>query len=366
MPAIKVAIIFATDGSDGGDEIIAPFATASFAAGLRIAGSTPLMIAVTPDGEAAAGQTFGGADLVRSSAAGLRDLIAGERPDAIQTFGMETRLAAIWPTAAALDVPLAHCVSSWRGGDAQTRPVTGSVFAVARAKRASRHVGAVIGTSRAAAGRLIAAGWFSGAAFSVILPPPVERIGAVPAPAPRAASGEPVFGIYAPGAPGDLFAFVARAIDLTGRRDAIRIRVAAKHLPREPGPIAVVEATGINEFLATIDVLVVPAYDDAAAPAVIAALRAGKSVIVPDCGGAAELIEYGRHGVMFAAGSVYHLANAMNLIGESWQDKPVLLAAGGPAIAKTHPTIVAQGFAAALQRLVSARSQQRVAGSSHG
>ncbi len=366
MPAIKVAIIFATDGSDGGDDIIAPFATASFAAGLRIAGSTPLMIAVTPHGDAMVGPTFGGADLLRSSAAGLCDLIAGERPDAIQTFGMETRLAAIWPMATALDVPLAHCVSSWRGGETQTRPVAGWTFAVARAKRASRHVGAVIGTSRAAAGRLIAAGWFSNATFSVILPPPVERSGASPAPTPRAAGGEPVFGIYDPGASGDLFAFVARAIDLTGRRDAIRIRVAARHLPREPGPMTVVEARGIDEFLGTIDVLVVPAYDDAAAPAVIAALRAGKSVIVPDCGGAAELIEYGRHGVMFAAGSVYHLANAMNLIGQSWQDKPVLLAAGGPAIAKTHPTIVAQGFAAALQRLVSARSEQRVAGSSHG
>jgi glycosyltransferase involved in cell wall biosynthesis len=213
---------------------------------------------------------------------------------------------------------------------------------------------------------LVSAGWFSGAAFSVILPPPVERSGAAPMPTPRAAGGEPVFGIYDPGAAGDLFAFVARAIDLTGRRDDIRVRIAAKHAPRGPGPMTVVEPGGIDEFLATIDVLVVPAYHDAAASALIAALRAGKSVIVPDCGGAAELIEYGRHGVMFAAGSVYHLANAMNLIGQSWQDKPVLLAEGGPAIAKTHPTIVAQGFAAALQRLVSARSQPRVAGTSHG
>jgi hypothetical protein len=363
MPAMKVAIIFATDGSDGGDEIIAPFATASFAAGLRLAGFTPLMIAA-PHGGATSDETFGGADLVHSSATGLRDLIAGERPDAIQTFGMEMHLAGIWPMATALDVPVAHCVSSWRGGDAQTRPVTGSVFAAAQAKRASRHVGAVIGTSRAAAGRLIAAGWFSGAAFSVILPPPVERSGA--APAPRAAGGEPVFGIYDPGAPRELFAFVAHAIDLTGRRDNIRIRVAAKHPPREVGPMTVVEAAAIDEFLATLDVLVVPAYRDAAAPALIAALRAGKSVIVPDCGGAAELIEYGRHGVMFAAGSAYHLANAINLIGQSWQETPVLLAEGGPAIARTHPTIVAQGFAEALQRLVSARSQQRVAGTSHG
>ncbi len=90
---------------------------------------------------------------------------------------------------------------------------------------------------------------------------------------------------------------------------------------------------------------------------------------MPDPSGAAELIEYGRHGLTFAAGSAYHFANAMNIVSQSWQQKPVLLADGGRAIARTDPAQVAQTFATAYRRLAARQpvpALRAVAVSSHG
>ena len=66
---------------------------------------------------------------------------------------------------------------------------------------------------------------------------------------------------------------------------------------------------------------------------------------MPDQGGAAELIEYGRHGLMFCDGSAYHFANALNLIRQSWIERPVLRLEEGLAAARTEPLAVAQAFA---------------------
>jgi len=363
---MKVAIIFATDGSDGEDAIVAPFVSAGFIDGLRHNGVEPVLISVAPDHDGAAGgRVQPGSPLLRCARDGLAALIVGERPDAIQTFGPEHRLAAIWSLAA--DQPLGHCVSCWRGDDAEASAFAMLSLAAARMKRASRHIDGLIGTSRAAVGRLIADGWFPDAAFSVILPPPVERSGVAAAvPGPHAA--DPVFGIYDPLASPDLVAFASHAIDLTGRRDAVRMKIAVRNPTIGGGPVSFVAAAGVDAFLSAVDVLVVPAYDDSIAQAVIAALQSGKSVIVPDRSGAAELIEYGRHGLMFAAGSAYHLANAMNLVSQSWSQTPVLLAEGGPAIARTDPAADAQSFAAVYRRLVSAHASERddARGFSHG
>jgi hypothetical protein len=240
-------------------------------------------------------------------------------------------------------------------------------LAAMRIRRASRHVDGLLGTSRAAAGSLIADGCFSRAAFSVIFPPPVERAGAaVTASAASPRAQEPVFGIYDPWASRALIAFVSYAIELTGRRDALQLRIAVREPAADRAPVSFVAATGIDEFLGGIDVLVVPAYDDSIALALIAALRSGKAVIVPDCSGAAELIEYGRHGVMFPARSAYHLANTVNLVSQSWSQTPVLLAEGGAAIAKTNPAAVAHSFAMTCERLVSAHGRARGAASSRG
>jgi Glycosyl transferases group 1 len=364
---MKVAIIFATDGSDGEDAIVAPFVSAGFVDGLRHNGVEPVLISVAPDHDGAAGgRVQPGSPLLRCARDGLAGLIAGERPDTIQTFGPEHRLSTIWPLAA--DKPLGHCVACWRGDDAEASAFAIPSLTAARMRRASRHIDGLIGTSRAAVGRLIADGWFPDAAFSVVLPPPVERSGAAVAAVPGPHAADPVFGIYDPLASSDLIAFASHAIDLTGRRDAVRMKIAVQNPTTGGGPVSFVAAAGVDAFLSAVDVLVVPAYDDSIAQAVIAALRSGKSVIVPDRSGAAELIEYGRHGLMFAAGSAYHLANAMNLVSQSWSQTPVLLAEGGPAIARTNPAAVAQSFAAVYQRLVSAHAGERGAapGFAHG
>jgi glycosyltransferase involved in cell wall biosynthesis len=167
-----------------------------------------------------------------------------------------------------------------------------------------------------------------------------------------------VFGVYAPAAAAALFSFLSHAVDLTGGPDAIQVRVATHNPPATAAPrISTVAAGDPDDFVAAIDVLAVPVYDDAVAGALMAALRSGKSVIVPDRGGGAELIEYGRHGLMFGAGSAYHLAGAINLISQGWSEKPVLFATGGPAVARTQPSAVAASFATVWERAVAARDQ---------
>jgi hypothetical protein len=353
---MKVAIVLAADGTKHEDAILAPFRSASFVDGLKIADIDPVMVSVVPDhvalGPAGEGE-------LRCRRAGLGEVIAGTRPDAIQTVGPERGLPAIWRIAADIKAPLVHCVSSRREGigerDGEATGLASLVpsLAMLRARRGSRHVDALIGTSRAAVGGLMTGGYFPRAAFSVIVPPPVERAAAA-VEAASARASEPVFGIYDPGASADLIAFVSHAIQLTGRPNALQVRIALHEPPPAVAPpLSFVAADGIDGFLAGVDVLAVPAYDDSVAAALIAALRSGKSVIVPDRGGAAELIEYGRHGLMFSAGSAYHFANAMNIVSQSWSQKPVLLADGGPAIARTHPAAVAHSFAAVYARLLA-------------
>jgi hypothetical protein len=371
---MKVAIVFATDGSSREDAVLAPFRSAGFVEGLRIDRIDPMMLSVVPEHAAAAAAP---GEVCRPS--GLRKLIAEARPDAIQTFGLENRLAAVWRLAGEMKVPLAHCVSCWREplAEGQRQAIALVPFApspslgLLQARRASGHVGALLGTGRAASGGLLARGFFPHAQFSVVLPPPVERAATSGAAAGGPARAEPVFGIYDPHAAADLIAFASRAIQLTGRPQAFVVRIATNEptlgapLPspaRANGgadaaaPISLVAAESIDGFLAAIDVLAVPVYDDSIAAVLIAALRAGKSVIVPDRGGAAELIEYGRHGFMFSAGSAYHFATALNVVSQSWRQRPVLLADGGPAIAKTHPVAVAHGFATVYARLLAAPS----------
>jgi hypothetical protein len=59
---------------------------------------------------------------------------------------------------------------------------------------------------------------------------------------------------------------------------------------------------------------------------------------------------------MFSAGSAYHFATALNVVSQSWRQRPILLADGGPAIAKTHPVAVAHSFATVYARLLAAPS----------
>jgi glycosyl transferase family 1 len=362
---MKVALILATDGSTYEDAVLAPFRSAAFLDGLRTRGIAPVVIAVAPD-DAAAAAGASSEGLLRCTPRELAALVASHHVEAVQTFGPEHRVSDIWPMAAAAGLPIMHCVSCWRGSvEAALSSSRVSSLAARRAKRASRQVVAVVGTGRGAVGAMMEAGYFPNAMFSAIVPPPVTLDAAAASAAPERRT-DPVFGVYDPYASSDLITFAARALDLAGRRNLADIRIAMGAPPaKAPASVSIVPAADIGAFLATIDVLAVPAYDDSLAAPLIAALRAGKSVIVPDPSGAAELIEYGRHGLMFSADSAYHFANALDLLGQSWRQRPVLLADGGPAIARTHPATVAQDCAAAFHRVAAGHGGvQRT--SSHG
>ncbi len=363
---MKVAIIFAAGGSAVRDAILAPYRSSGFVAGLEGRGIAPVAIWVTSGEDDV---PTGGLDpphlqpqSIRCGVAGLGAVLAAERPDMIQTFGPERQLAPIWPVAAGAGVPVVHCVSAWRDetpdrdiAEAAPLPRLIASLPLSRARRASRYVDALIGTSRVAVGSLVTGGYFSHAAFSVIVPPPVEQ-GAAPV-APPVGGTAPVFGIYDPGATSSTLAFISHAIALTGGGNGFVTRVALRRRPPDAATasLAVVAAEGIERFLPAIDILAVPVFDDTAVVPLIAALRSRRSVIVPDRGGAAELIEYGRHGIMFAAGSAYHFANALNLVAQSWSETPVLRREGGPAITRTEPATVAAAFAGVYEGLLASR-----------
>jgi hypothetical protein len=238
-----VAIVFATDGSSREDAVLAPFRSAGFVDGLKIDRIDPVMISFVPEHAVVASAP---GEICRPS--GLRERIADARPDAIQTFGPEHRLTAVWRLAAEMKVPLAHCVSCWReapdDGNRQTTPPASLLLSLARlrARRASAHVDALLGTTRAAPGGLLADGFFPRARFSVVVPPPVERAGAAAAaavaPASSVSRATPVFGIYDPHAAADLVDFVSRPTHWTPanlRREDRDRRAAACSVAAVPG-----------------------------------------------------------------------------------------------------------------------------------
>jgi hypothetical protein len=360
---MKVALIFSTEGQAGEDAIL-PFASTPFIDSLVHAGLAPFVIRVIADAPGDAAEIHwsqSGPRALPMRRIRLATFLMAETPDAIATFGREHHLAGIWPVAAA-NAPLVHCVSSWPGDKTSAPAIPASLasLAAARVKRASRHVDAVAGTSRAAIAGFLTDGYFANAAFSAVVPPPVGGAAGVAAAVgpPANRRSVPVFGVYAPAAAAAQFSFISHAVGLTGRPDAIAVRVATHNAPATAAArISTVAAGNVEDFVAAIDVLAVPAYDDTMVAALIAALRSGKPVIVPDRGGGAELIEYGRHGLMFCAGSAYHFANAMNLISQGWGEKPVLFATGGPAIARTQPDAAAASFVAVWNRAAASRGR---------
>jgi hypothetical protein len=375
---MKVALIFADDGSGREDGVVGPFRSAAFLEGLRVAGIDPVLVFTEAGDHGNLIPRYPLPAGIRSLAAGghgLTALLADEKPDVVQTFGPEHRLTDVWPHADTTG-PLVHCISSWPDGVRQAKSMSAifAPLAAARMRRASVKVVALLGTSRAAIGGWLTGGYFAAAKLSVVVAPPVARasvaavfpaapigsaetaVASAPAvmnAAPETRTAVPVFGVHAPAASPDLIAFISYAVELTGCPDGIEVRLAVENPPAVAAPgISFVAAGDIDAFVAAIDVLAVAAYDDSSVAPVIAALRAGKSVIVPDCGGGAELIEYGRHGLMFCQGSPYHFANAVNIVSQSWGQMPVLSTDGGPAIAKTDPAAVAAAMVAVWERAV--------------
>jgi glycosyltransferase involved in cell wall biosynthesis len=354
---MKVALIFA--GAEP-DAALAPYRASPFLQALADEGLAPAVIGIAGERVAGSGPPREGIGRV-CAASDLRALLAAERPDAIQTFGWATALAPVWESVGPTGIPLIHFVSA--GGPVQddsglgaagarVRPKFAS-FAGWRARFASRPVAGVIGSNRADIGQHFERGFFPRARFSVLAPPPVDmRDGASAGPA----ASTPTFGVYDPDATAHVLGFIAHAVSLTGHPDDLSFRIAPsrlRSLVHAPEVMSFVDAPDLESFVAAVDALVLPYCEDRMVPAVLAALKARKIVIVPDGGVASELIEYGRHGVVYAAGSAYHLSMAINIVAQSRKDRPLDFQGVDAVIARTSPREVARTFAATYGRLVS-------------
>lgn len=348
---MKVALIFS--GAEPGSAF-APYRARPFVDGLAQEGIDAIVIDV--GGEIAPAAT--GANR-RCTLSELPNLLTAERVDAVQTFGPAPAVGPVW--SGARSVPIVHFVSA--GGPVQDdeglgfacarlRPRLGSV-AGRRARFASRRVAAVIGSNRADIGRHIETGFFPRAAFSMLAPPPVA---AGEGKLADTAASRPVFGVYDPHATAHVLSFVTRAVDLTGRPETFSVHIAPARLRilrAAPEAVSFVDPPDLGGFIGSIDALVLPYSEDRFVPTVLTALRARKIVIAPDGGIASELIEYGRHGVVYAAGSAYHLSMAINVVAQSWKNRPLDFAGVDAAIAHAAPQEVARTFAAAYRKLVA-------------
>lgn len=348
---MKVALAFA--GGGAGDAAYRPHRSPFFVDALAAEGVDGVLVDLAA-GEGSrvargAGDAAGADD--RNPIDRLAALVAQERPALVQTFGAMTDLAPVWRAAAQATATIVHYVSS------EDSPAQGFAQRIAAlpARLASRHVAGVIGSNRADLGRRLSEGYFPRARFTAIAPPPTEPP-AIEAFAPGPAdAGKPVFGFFDPDASGNALQFLLRAFDLTGAPDPFDLRIAPAALAaRAPGRAAqasFVDAADAAAFLRGVDALLAPEAHDRALPAIAVALAMRKVVVVPDSGAASELVEYGRHGVLFPAGSAYHLAMAINVMAQSWTNRPFAFAGVEAAIARTSRQAVARAFAAAYRRI---------------
>lgn len=339
---MKAALVFA-GGAAAGSTFL-PYRSRDFLAGLADAGVQAVVL--DPD-----------------QAGHLPQILAQDRPSVIQTFGATVDLAPVWRAAASTATPLLHFVAS--AGPTVERPARGAPFSVARAalaqrlaRRASRAVAGVLGSNRADIGRHFERGFFPRARFSMVAPPPTDPIGdrteIRPGRAEKARRAPPVLGLYDPEADGASLDLLLQAVALTGQSGTFALRIAPPALASRvatTGGAEFVAAAGAAAFVRDIDVLVVPRAHDRALAAIVAALAARKGVIVPDTGVATEIVDYGRCGLLYAAGSAYHLAMAINVMTEAWDNRPLSFDGVDDAIGRTTPAAVARVFATAWHRL---------------
>lgn len=361
---MKAALVFA--GPAAATATFRPYRSRAFLAAIAEAGIAPVVI----DLDLAPERRFDdvpaelpGLVTYRNHVDRLALIVAQEGAALVQTFGATTELVPVWHEAARAARPLVHFVSSVGAvAEAPTgRPrglgdLVGRARGVAdwRVRHASRHVAAVVGSNRADMGRHFRQGFFSRARFSLVAPPVAAPVPIAPAAEGRTPRSVPVLGVFDPEAAPATLALTSRAVALTGHSDLFRLHVAPAAFAREgalpPGAI-VVDTDDPVAFVRDIDVLVVPCADDRAGVAVLAALAARKSVVVPDTGALAELVDYGRRGVLFSADSAYHLAMAINVMTEAWTNRPFSFEGVEEAIDRAAPEAVARVFTDAWRRV---------------
>jgi hypothetical protein len=350
--AIKVAVVFRSGA--GRDQAAAGYRSVSFQSSLAAAGIDPVVIDVIGNDDPATAHAANGGLACREL--DFAGVLHGCAPRLVQTFGAESGLEAIWTAAAHADNPVLHFVQS---ENLAALPAKGPLArALAGLKlpgfgTGARHVTGVLGSNRAAISRYMDAGAFPGARFSRVIVPPVEWQD-VPAAAP-VGSPRPVFGVYDPYGTEQTLGFVLQAITSTGHPDLFEVKLAypAYQVPAiVPRNVSVVPPGDLRDFVNSIDALILPYDADHLAESLVTALRAGRTVIVPDGGLASELIGFGRHGVMFAAGSAYDLALKINIMTRSQDDRPFDFQGGRELTARCASAEVARAFAATYRSLV--------------
>lgn len=360
---MKAALVFA--GRTAAGTTFRPYRSRPFLATLAASGIEPVVVDVDlgPD-EPGPCTPVELAGLVgyHNAVDRLPLIVAQERVDVVQTFGATIDLAPVWRHAARAARPILHYVASEGAIEDGSTPASGLIDLArrgrglphVRARRASRHVSALIGSNCADIGRHVRDGFFPRARFSVVAPPPAPRPVSTNGPSPVLEQRLPVFGFHDPDADPERLDFLLRAVALTGQTGLFALRIAPAALAERialPPSVTAVDAASPEAFLRDVDVLIVPRADDRALAAVVAALAARRSVVVPDTGAAAELVGYGRRGLLYAAGSAYELAMALNVMAEAWTNRPFSFEGVDEAIARTAPEAVAAVFAAAWRRL---------------
>jgi hypothetical protein len=362
---MKVALVFA--GDSAAKPVLQPYRSLRFAGGLATEGITAVLVDVDIGRQsrvAPANHDAPGLIYYRNRVDRLPLILKQERPGVALTFGATLDLAPVWREAAKAGVPILHFVSS-EGSISEPpaavgpSPVRMPPQRLARAwhtRFASRHVAGLVGSNRADLGRHLCQSYFPRARFSIVAPPPT----CPSAPdAMRAVTGSaecPAFGFYDPEASESTLQFLLRAIDLTAPPDRFALRIApaalAARVPEHAGHATFVDAADPADFIRGIDVLLVPEAHDRALATIAAALVARRIVIAPDTGAAVELVEYGRHGVLYAAGSAYHFAMAINVMTQSWSNLPITFEGIDAAIPRTAPEQVARAFGRAFRKAV--------------
>lgn len=370
---MKAALVFA--GSTAAASCGA-YRAPGFLGALAEAGIEPVLIDldVVADARfASPGCAVAGVVSYRNHADRLALIVSQEHADVVQTFGATADLGPVWDDAARAAVPLVHFVGSAGAvGERAGRPGVPVVsdfsgprgtLAHWHARIASRHVAGVVGSNRADLGRHFRHGFFSRAGFSVVAPPPTprDRPAAAAAAAPRRSrESGPVLGFFDPEADGAALDMLFQAVALTGQAGTFSLHLAPESLSgrakTRSGATFVAAATA-DAFVRAIDVLVVPRADDRVLPTIVSALRARKSVIVPDTGAATEIVDYGRCGLLYPPDSVYHLAMAINVMTQAWDNRPFSFEGVDDAIARTAPAAVAAVFVGAWRRLAAGRER---------
>lgn len=362
---MKVALVFA--GTSAAKPVFQPYRSRRFAEGLAAEGVNAVLVDVDIAQQsrfAPAAHDLPGSTYYRNQVDRLPLIVTQERPSVVLTFGATRELAPVWREGAKAGVPILHVVAS-EGSVREPAPAFSGGLGFVRNPRqrlagdwltrhASRHVTGLIGSNRADLGLHLRQSYFPRARFSIVAPPPTCPAAAAAVPPAPGAAEYPVFGFYDPEADASALRFLLRAIDLTGPPGRFDLRVApaalSARLPERAAHATFVDATDAVDFIRGIDVLLVPEAHDRALPTIAAALVARRIVIVPDTGAAIELVDYGRHGVLHAAGSAYHLAMAINVMTQSWSNRPISFEGIDDAVARTAPDEVARTFARACRK----------------